>query len=125
MNELMSKSILIVDDSQAIVDLVSEALNSEGYDVSSASNGKEALNQLKEGCVDLIISDIYMPVMDGIEFIQEVRKLNHCQYTPVLILTTEDDYDMKMKGKHAGATGWLVKPIVSEQLLNTVSRVFS
>ncbi|MBF0266834.1 MAG: response regulator [Gammaproteobacteria bacterium] len=121
----MRKKILIVDDSQAILDLVAESLQSEGYEVTSSLNGQLAFNLLQNESFDLIITDVYMPVMDGIELIAKLRELDSCKYTPILILTTEDDYDMKMKGKHAGATGWLVKPIVSEQLLNTVARVFS
>lgn len=124
----MNRRILIIDDSQAILDLATESLLSEGYAVETALDGQSGLDmiqEVKENCYDLIISDINMPVMNGIEFTKKVRELEQCQYTPILILTSEDDYDMKMKGKTAGATGWLVKPIVSEQLLNTVARVFS
>ncbi|MFK5987086.1 MAG: response regulator [Pseudomonadota bacterium] len=117
------KKILIIDDSSSIRLLLQEILETEGFFVTAAIDGKQGLSLVKKQEFDLIISDVNMPLMDGIEFTKEVRKLNEHQFTPILILTTEHDFDKKMEGKHAGATGWIVKPIVAEQLINTISRV--
>jgi len=106
-----------------ILEFVKKTLETESYHVMTAQNGQEGLELVKTMAFNLIISDIQMPVMDGIEFTSKVRGLSQYQYTPILILTSESDLDQKMKGKQAGATGWIVKPIVAEQLVNTVSRV--
>lgn len=121
----MTKKILVIDDSEAILNLAKTTLELESYDVQTAINGQEGLELVKNSLFDLIISDIHMPIMDGIEFTHQVRQLVKHQYTPILILTAESDFEMKMEGKKAGATGWIVKPIVAEQLINTVSRVFA
>jgi len=117
------KKILIIDDSESITEFVKSTLTKEGLSVKSAKDGIQGLNLVKEYSFDLIISDINMPHMDGIEFTSEVRKLPLHQFTPILILTTEHDLVKKMQGKQAGATGWIVKPILAEQLINTVIRV--
>ena len=117
------KQILIIDDSLSIRELVKETLESENFSVNTAENGEQGLKLANENSYDLIISDINMPIMNGIEFTIQVRKLAQYQFTPILILTTEHDVKKKMQGKQAGATGWLVKPIVAEQLINTVFRV--
>ena len=104
--------ILAVDDSPSIRRLVSMTLQQAGHDVESAEDGAEALNKAKAGNYDVVITDVHMPVMDGITFTRELRKLNHCRFIPVLVLTTESASEMKMQGKNAGATGWIVKPFI-------------
>jgi len=118
----MSK-ILVVDDSNSIRDMVSFTLKSAGYDTIEARDGQQGLSKAKSDSFDLVISDVNMPIMDGITLCSELRKLPSFKFTPVLMLTTESSVDMKMRGKAAGATGWLVKPFNPEKLLATIKRV--
>jgi len=116
-------SILVVDDSASLRNMVTFTLKQEGFDIVEAGNGQEALTKAQSGKFDLILSDVNMPVMDGITFCSELRKLPAFKFTPVLMLTTESSPEMKQKGKTAGATGWLVKPFNPEKLLSTIKRV--
>lgn len=116
-------SILVVDDSASLRNMVTFTLKQAGFDIVEAGNGQEALTKARGGKFDLILSDVNMPVMDGITFCTEVRKLPAFKFTPVLMLTTESSDEMKQKGKTAGATGWLVKPFNPEKLLSTIKRV--
>ncbi|WP_448214267.1 response regulator [Colwellia sp. MEBiC06753] len=115
--------VLVVDDSNSIRDMVSFTLKGAGYDTVEAANGQEGLTKAKGGGFDLVISDVNMPIMDGITLCGELRKLPAFKFTPILMLTTESSGDMKLKGKEAGATGWLVKPFNPEKLLATIKRV--
>ena len=115
--------VLVVDDSNSIRDMVSFTLKSAGYETVEAKDGIDGLNKAKTGTFDLVISDVNMPNMDGIALCQELRTLPNFKFTPILMLTTESSGDMKMKGKSAGATGWLVKPFNPEKLLATIKRV--
>ncbi|NQZ79769.1 MAG: response regulator [Colwellia sp.] len=115
--------ILVVDDSNSIRDMVSFTLKSAGYQTVEAVNGKEGLDKAQTEAFDLVISDVNMPIMDGIELCGELRKLSNFKFTPILMLTTESSGDMKQRGKSAGATGWLVKPFNPEKLLATIKRV--
>lgn len=116
-------NILIVDDSASMRQMVSFTLSSEGHTVIEAQDGKMGLTKAQESKVDLVISDINMPNMDGISFIKELRNLANYKYTPLLLLTTESGNDKKAQGKAAGATGWMVKPFRPDQLLATVKKV--
>ena len=115
--------ILAVDDSASMRQMVSFTLQGAGYDVIEASDGQEALDKAKTQSVDLVLSDVNMPVMDGITLIKNLRGLNTYKYTPILMLTTESAGDKKSEGKAAGATGWIVKPFNPDQLLNTIKKV--
>ncbi|MBA6234113.1 MULTISPECIES: response regulator [unclassified Colwellia] len=115
--------VLVVDDSNSIRDMVSFTLKSAGYETVEAKDGQDGLNKAQNGTFDLVISDVNMPIMDGITLCQELRKLPTFKFTPILMLTTESSGDMKMRGKAAGATGWLVKPFNPEKLLATIKRV--
>lgn len=118
--------LLIVDDSTMLRDMLSYALNEGGYsDVVEAVDGIDGLEKAKSATYDLIITDINMPNMDGLSYIEELRKLPQYKTTPVLVLTTERSDEMKTKGKAAGATGWIVKPFVPDQLLKAVNIVLS
>jgi two-component system chemotaxis response regulator CheY len=116
-------TILAVDDSASMRQMVSFTLKSAGYQVTEASDGQDALNKAKIGQFDLVLTDVNMPVMDGIQLVQELRALANYKFTPILMLTTESAVDKKMEGKKAGATGWLVKPFNPEQLLSTIKKV--
>jgi len=118
--------LLIVDDSTMLRDMLSYALNEGGYsDVTEAVDGIDGLEKAKANSFDLIITDINMPNMDGITLVQELRKLPQYASSPILVLTTERSDEMKSKGKAAGATGWIVKPFVPDQLLKAVNIVLN
>jgi len=121
----MAASILAVDDSASMRQMVSFTLKGAGYDVVEASDGVQALNIAKARAVNLVITDVNMPNMDGISLIRELRTLTSYRFTPLLMLTTESSVEKKQEGKAAGATGWIVKPFNPEQLLKTVKKVLS
>ncbi len=115
--------ILAVDDSSSMRQMVSFTLKSAGYDVDEAADGQQALAKAQSGRYDVIVSDVNMPVMDGISLVKNLRQLPQYKFTPILMLTTESAGDKKMEGKQAGATGWIVKPFNPEQLVATVKKV--
>jgi two-component system chemotaxis response regulator CheY len=116
--------LLIVDDSTMLRDMLTYALNEGGYsDVVEAVDGVDGLNKAKETTFDLVITDINMPNMDGITLVSELRALPQYAKCPILVLTTERSDEMKSKGKSSGATGWIVKPFVPDQLLKAVNIV--
>ena len=116
-------NILVVDDSNSIRDMVSFTLKSASYNVVEAKDGVDGLNKARNEIFDLVISDVNMPNMDGVTLCKELRQLPSFKFVPILMLTTESSTEMKMKGKAAGATGWLVKPFNPEKLLATIKRV--
>ena len=116
-------TILAVDDSASMRQMVSFTLKGAGHDVTEAENGKAALDIAKTKQFDLVISDVNMPVMDGITLIKELRALSDYKFTPLLMLTTESGDDKKQQGKSVGATGWIVKPFNPDQLLATINKV--
>ncbi|QSX37151.1 response regulator [Shewanella sedimentimangrovi] len=117
------KKILAVDDSASMRQMVGFTLKTAGFDVTEATNGDEALKVAQSKDFDLVISDVNMPVMDGITLIRNLRNLPAYKFTPLLMLTTESGGDKKQEGRAAGATGWIVKPFNPEQLLATVRKV--
>ncbi len=119
----MAKTIMIVDDSATLRQVVSIALKGAGYDVIEGCDGKDALGKLTGQKVHLIISDVNMPNMDGIAFVSEVKKMPDYKFTPVIMLTTEAGEDMKASGQAVGAKAWMVKPFKPEQMLTAVSKL--
>lgn len=119
----MSAVILAVDDSASMRQMVKFTLESAGYKVVQAADGVEALEIAKTNSANLVLTDVNMPRMDGISLVRELRGLDHYKGVPMLVLTTESGSDTKMRGKQAGATGWIVKPFNPEQLLATIARV--
>ena len=119
----MAKTILAVDDSRSILQMVSFTLKGAGYQVVEATNGQEGLAAAKKNKFDLVLTDLNMPVMDGITMIQQLRAQPAYKFTPMLMLTTEAGGAYKAKGKAAGATGWLVKPFDPQKLLGVVKKV--
>ncbi len=115
--------ILAVDDSASMRQMVSFTLQGAGYDVIEACDGQDAFNKAKDASVDLVLSDVNMPIMDGITLIKNLRSLPSYKFTPILMLTTESAADKKGEGKAAGATGWIVKPFNPDQLLSTIKKV--
>ena len=119
----MTATILTVDDSASMRQMVSFTLKRAGYAVVEAADGVEALNYARTTTVDLVLTDVNMPNMDGISMVRELRQLQAYKFVPMLMLTTESGQDKKMQGKAAGATGWLVKPFNPEKLLATIVKV--
>jgi two-component system chemotaxis response regulator CheY len=119
----MSKVIMTADDSTSVRQMVSFALKQEGYEVVEAVDGQDALKKLDGGTVNMLITDLNMPNMGGIELIKEVRAKPQYKFMPIVMLTTESQDSKKQEGKAAGATGWIVKPFKPEQLLAVVKKV--
>jgi two-component system, chemotaxis family, chemotaxis protein CheY len=119
----MSKVILSVEDSPSMSHLVRDALEAGGYQVLQAFNGAQGLVKAKEHKADMVITDLNMPVMNGMDLIQELRKLPAYQTTPIVFLTTQTDHALKQKARNLGATGWLTKPFLSDQLLQIVKKL--
>lgn len=119
----MSKTILVVDDSASVRQVVSLALRGAGYAVIEGCDGADALSKLAGQRIHLIISDVNMPNMDGITFVQEVKKLPMYKFTPIIMLTTEAQEAKKLQGQAAGAKAWVVKPFQPAQMLAAVSKL--
>lgn len=119
----MSKTALVVDDSVSMRQMVTFTLQSAGFTTIEGSNGVDALSKSGSASIDLVITDLNMPEMDGITLIKELRTRPAFKFTPILMLTTESQDTKKQEGKAAGATGWMVKPFNPEQLLSVVKKV--
>lgn len=118
----MAHTLLIVDDSASMRQMVSFTLKDAGYEVISANNGKDALSKIDTGKVAMVITDLNMPEMDGIELIKQLRSRPGFKFIPIVMLTTESQDSKKLAGKQAGASGWIVKPFKPEQLVDTVRK---
>jgi len=116
-------SILAVDDSATMRQMVSGTLEHAGHEVISCDDGSDALERARRQPVDLVLTDVNMPRMDGITLVRELRRLSSYRFTPILMLTTESSPGKKRQGKAAGATGWIVKPFNPDQLLTAIGRV--
>ena len=119
----MAKTIMIVDDSASLRQVVSIALKGAGYDTIEACDGKDALTKLNGDKVHLIISDVNMPNMDGISLLKEIKKHPSYKFTPVIMLTTESQETKKSEGQAAGAKAWVVKPFQPQQMLAAVAKL--
>jgi two-component system chemotaxis response regulator CheY len=119
----MAKRAMTVDDSKTMRDMVAFTLRGAGFQVTAAEDGKQALGMLMTGAVDVVITDLNMPVMDGVALIRALRADPKWRTLPILMLTTESDSGKKAEGRSAGATGWIVKPFNPERLVEIVNRV--
>ncbi len=119
----MAKTILIVDDSTSFRQVVSIALKGAGYDVIEGCDGKDALTKLDGRKINLIVSDVNMPNMDGLTFVKAAKQLPAYKFTPVIMLTTEAGEEKKAEGKAAGVRAWVVKPFQPPVLLDAVSKL--
>ena len=118
----MAKTILTVDDSASVRRMVKFPLVDAGYTVIEAVDGKDALARLTRP-VNLVITGLDMPDLDGIGLIRKLRAIPACKGIPIVMLITESQHARKQEGKAAGATGWIVKPFATHQLLAVVKRV--
>ena len=119
----MGKTVLIVDDSMSIRQLVKATLLTKGYTVVDACDGVDALNKLGAQRVNLVISDVNMPNMDGITLLKAIKAKPEHRFTPVIMLTTESQESKKREGQAAGAKAWIVKPFQPEQMLAAVEKL--
>ena len=114
---------MVVDDSTSMRQMLNFTLAGAGYQVVEASDGVDALAKSSVQKVDLFITDLNMPNMDGIQLIRQLRAVTQYRFTPMVLLTTESHQEKKMEGRAAGATGWIVKPFEMPQLLAVVKKV--
>ena len=119
----MAKTVLCVDDSASIRQMVKLTLSQAGYQVFQASDGAEGLAKAREQPVNLVVTDLNMPIMNGLGLIRELRKLPAYKGVPIIFLTTESDPAIKQEAKSAGATGWITKPFQQEQLIGVVRKM--
>ncbi|MDH5516854.1 MAG: response regulator [Gammaproteobacteria bacterium] len=119
----MAKTILIVDDSASLRQVVAIALKGAGYDVIEASDGNDGLTKLDGTKINLIISDVNMPGMDGLTMVTQIKSMPNYKFTPIIMLTTETGDDLKAKGKSAGVKAWVVKPFKPDQMLAAVAKL--
>jgi len=119
----MSKTILTIDDSASIRQMVAMTLTGAGLDVLEAGNGQEGYEVATTNTVHAVLTDLNMPVLNGIEFIKKYRQHPSSKGIPIILLTTESDDELKRQAKEAGATGWIVKPFKQDQLLAIIKKV--
>lgn len=119
----MTKTVLSVDDSASVRQMVQLTLQGAGYKVIQACDGADGLTKAKSNHVDLVVTDLNMPVMNGLSLIIELRKMPAYSGVPIVFLSTESDPEMKTKAKAAGATGWITKPFQQDQLIGIVKKV--
>jgi two-component system, chemotaxis family, chemotaxis protein CheY len=117
------KTILTVDDSASVRQMVKITLSAAGYAVVEASDGRDGLAKAQSHSVNMIVTDLNMPNMNGLEFIRAVRQLPAYRGVPIVFLTTESDDGMKQQAKAAGATGWITKPFKQEQLVSVARKL--
>ncbi|MEI8396771.1 MAG: response regulator [Rhodospirillaceae bacterium] len=120
---MSKKRILTADDSASVRQMVTFTLESAGYEVDAAVDGQDALNKLKAKPADMVVTDLNMPNLNGIELIKAIRALPGFKFLPIVLLTTESEESKKQEGRNAGATGWIVKPFKQDQLLAVVKKV--
>ena len=121
----MAKVIMTVDDSVSIRQMIAFTLRNEGYTVIEAEDGVDALSKLEESSADLVLTDLNMPNMNGIELTKNLRTNDTYRFIPIILLTTESQEEKKLEGKRAGATGWIVKPFNSNELIACIRKVLA
>ena len=119
----MTKTVLAVDDSASMRQMVKLTLSGAGYQVLEAADGADGLDKARVHSVDMVVTDLNMPGMNGLAMIRELRKLPAYRGIPIIFLTTESDASVKQEAKAAGATGWITKPFQQEQLVAVVQKV--
>ena len=119
----MEKTVLVVDDSSAMRALLAMTLRTAGFSVVEARDGREALERLDAGPVDVIVSDCIMPVMDGISLVREIKQRPDLQGIPIIMLTTESQGSQIQEGRALGIQAWIVKPFKPEKFIEAVRRV--
>jgi len=119
----MKKTIIVVEDSKTILEVLSFSLEKADYNIHTASNGQDALKLFDGRDIDLMITDLYMPEMDGLELVKKVKTIDFYKNIPILFLTTESQQSKKLEAKKVGATGWVIKPFVPEKLVQAINKL--
>ena len=119
----MKKNILVVDDSRLIQTVAQKAVMKINYNAIIATNGKEGLERLEENDIDLIFSDVNMPEMNGSNFIHKIKEHDKFQFIPVVMLTVEDDENIKKEFRDLGVKAWLMKPFNEKRFLFTIDKI--
>lgn len=119
----MNKTILVVDDASMIRNLAQRTAEEAGYTVITANDGSEGLEVASQKQVDLIFSDVNMPKMGGLDMVENIRKLQNHEFTPIVMLTTEKAEDLKARGKSLGVKAWLVKPFNKNKFLLALEKL--
>jgi len=119
----MGKNIMTVDDSSSVRQMVAFILKGAGYEVVEAQDGRDALAKADGAGLHMVLTDLNMPNMDGIELIKNLRAKQAFKFIPIIMLTTESQASKKQAGRSAGATGWIVKPFKPDQLLAVIKKV--
>lgn len=119
----LANTILLIDDSPTLRTVLGALLTDSGYQVIEAENGHTAMSIIHRKPFDLVLCDINMPVMDGISFIQSFKQEPQMRHIPVLVLSTENSNEMKLKAKFAGASGWIVKPYKEKTILEAINKL--
>lgn len=119
----MAKHCLIVDDSPTMRNMIKATVNEMGFEAATAQDGEKALKSVQAQKFDIIITDINMPNMDGIELIRHLRNQDGTKFTPILVITTEGGDNVKAAGKEAGASGWIVKPFNPDTLRKAIAKL--
>lgn len=119
----MTKRVMTVDDSATVRQVLHMTLEGAGYQVFQAEDGQDALTKMSVQEIDLLVTDLNMPNMDGIELIKQIRQSPGKRFMPIIMLTSESHPDKKQEGKAAGASGWIVKPFKPAQLLAVVRMI--
>lgn len=114
---------MAVDDSITVRKVLNTTFSSAGYEVLEAKDGEDAMQKLADSPVDILVTDLNMPCMNGIDLIKEVRNRPGNRFLPIVMLTSENQPDMKQAGKAAGASGWITKPFKPEHLLSIVRMI--
>ncbi len=117
------KTVLTVDDSASIRQMINMTLSGAGYKVIEAADGAEGFTKATTGQVHVVITDLNMPVMNGLDFIRKFRAHPSSKGVPIIMLTTESDEALKKQAKEAGAIGWIIKPFKQDQLLAVIRKV--
>jgi two-component system, chemotaxis family, chemotaxis protein CheY len=120
---MSAKHALIVDDSATMRNMIKAVVQDLGFEVTTAQDGEKAFRFAQSQPFDIVITDINMPNMDGIELIRVLRETETMKYTPILVITTEGGDNVKAAGKAAGASGWIVKPFNPETLTRAVNKL--
>lgn len=119
------KTVMVVDDSASVRQVSKLTLVRGGYNVVEATDGRDALAKLGAQKVNLIVSDVNMPHMGGLELLTHLKQHTRHKFVPVIMLTTEHENDKKEKGRLGGAKAWIVKPFDPPQLLDAVSKLIT
>ena len=118
----MARNVLVVDDESLIRQIISIILKSAGYKVVEAVSGNDALSKITGRNFGLVITDLRMPGMDGIEFIRQLRSESAYKRVPIIMLTSEFSDFKKKEAEIAGVSDWIVKPFIRQQLLQSVKK---